>query len=184
MQGPHEEDHERIRVLLATLRTAWRTGQAARVRRQLQRIESLVSRHLLWEEHDLVDPIRQRITLLHQHQVIQRDGQVHRDLRVVLAGIRALLPQRTPGGLDTDRRILEQVDELEKLLDLHRTVFEAQVRSAVDAFHSPEGDQRSTSDIAAEAPPMMKSRAPSAPAATPAPRGRISSTARAGFVGS
>jgi ribosomal protein S15P/S13E len=131
------EDHERIRDLLAGLHVAWAEGRAAGVRRQFHRIEAAVGRHLRWEEHDLIAPLRERITLLYQHQVMQRDSQAHRDLRDAMARIHELLSARSRSGPGADHRILEALERLEVLLESHRSLFEAHVCMVGDELHLP-----------------------------------------------
>lgn len=142
LQAAIGADHQLARKLLSRYREAWLDGDYPLAQVRFGRFRRAVMRHFTWEESALVKPLRCGISLVHQHQVVQRDTDRHRLVRLGLDRIRALLPRRKPSVPGLELKILELVAELEELLDLHRTVFQCQLLAELAGLLTPDSGER------------------------------------------
>lgn len=131
-------DHELCLTLLTAYRRTALDGDSRLAESHFLALGKAVIRHLAWEEDALCHPLRGRVALVHQHQVLQRDSDHHLLLRRALDRIAARLPERTPADPLSAREIASLVDALELLLDRHRTVFETQLVAELDGLLAPD----------------------------------------------
>ena len=152
LQEAIRADHERTGRLLSRYREAWLDGDYLLARARFDEFRQAVARHLAWEEDALVQPLRWRISHVHQHHVLQRDADRHRLVRDALDGIDVLMPAFVRPDRSLAFRIVEFVGVLEELLDFHRMLFEDQLVAELDGLLSSDEEQSVATALSRPAP--------------------------------
>ena len=147
LQAAIRVDHERTERTLAKYREAWLNGDYALAVTLFRKLRRAVVRHLAWEEDELVQPLHARIARVYQHQVLQRDAERHRSVRDALDRIAILSQQSGPPDEALAIRVLQLVDKLEELLELHRRIFERQLVAELDGLLTPDAHEHVASAL-------------------------------------
>src|SRR5688572_25092937 len=114
MQGAHAP----ALATLSDFRRSCLLGEVQSVYQQFLKLRRGILAYLVWEEFSLLAPFRDRLPQTGPIRAVTAELGAHRDLRVVLTAIARLLKTRTPDGA-LNQKVVEQVDQLERLLTAH-----------------------------------------------------------------